>query len=88
MVGVCGGFTTFSAFSFRPLNLLRSGAWIQATVNILVSAGLCIGAVAVGHSVAAYFNDGATLIAQLDIEEECLRGHRPLAFAFEISRPV
>jgi CrcB protein len=70
MVGICGGFTTFSAFSLQTLDLMRSGAWMRATLNILLSVGLCIGAVAVGHLVAAYFNDGATRIAQLDIEEE------------------
>ena len=70
MVGVCGGFTTFSAFSLQTLDLLRSGAWMRALLNIVLSVGLCIGAVAVGHLVAAYFNDGATRIAQLDIEEE------------------
>lgn len=70
MVGVCGGFTTFSAFSLQTLDLLRSGAWMRAMLNILLSVGLCIGAVAAGHLVAAYFNDGATRIAQLEIEEE------------------
>ena len=70
MVGVCGGFTTFSAFSLQTLDLLRSGAWMRATLNILLSVGLCVGAVAVGHLVAASFNGGATRIAQLDIEEE------------------
>ena len=70
MVGVCGGFTTFSAFSLQTLDLLRSGAWMRAMLNILLSVGLCIGAVEAGHLVAAYFNDGATRIAQLEIEEE------------------
>ena len=70
MVGVCGGFTTFSAFSLQTLDLLRSGAWMRATLNIILSVGLCVGAVAVGHLVAASFNGGATRIAQLDIEEE------------------
>lgn len=70
MVGLCGGFTTFSAFSLQTLDLLRSGAWVRAGLNILLSVGLCIGAVAVGHLVAASLNDGATRIAQLDIEEE------------------
>jgi CrcB protein len=70
MVGVCGGFTTFSAFSLQTLDLLRSGAWVRATLNIVLSVGLCIIAVAAGHLIAAYFNDGATRIVQLDIEEE------------------
>lgn len=70
MVGVCGGFTTFSAFSLQTLDLFRSGAWMRATLNIVLAVGLCIGAVAVGHLIAAYLNDGVTQIVQLDIEEE------------------
>jgi CrcB protein len=43
---------------------------MRATLNILLSVGLCVGAVAVGHLVAASFNGGTPRIAQLDIEEE------------------
>ncbi len=70
MVGVCGGFTTFSAFSLQTLDLLRSGAWMRAALNVLLSVGLCICAVGIGHLIAAYFNHDAPRIAQLDIEEE------------------
>ena len=70
MVGICGGFTTFSAFSLQTLDLLRSGAWMRATLNVLLSVGLCVGAVAVGHLAAALLNYGAIRIAQTDIEGE------------------
>lgn len=70
MVGLCGGFTTFSAFSLQTLELLRAGAWPRALLNTLLSVGLCIGAVGVGHLLAAYLNDGARQIAQVDLEEE------------------
>lgn len=70
MVGLCGGFTTFSAFSLQTLDLLRNGAAIRAAVNVAVSIALCVGAVAAGHAIAARFNHGATQIAQLPIEEE------------------
>lgn len=70
MVGFCGGFTTFSAFSLQTLDLLRDGAAIRATANVLLSVALCIGAVAVGHASAAYLNGGAREIAQITIEEE------------------
>ena len=43
MVGICGGFTTFSAFSLQTLDLLRSGAWIRAMLNIVLSVVLCVG---------------------------------------------
>jgi len=49
MVGICGGFTTFSSFSLQTFDLLRAGAWGRAMANIVVSVVLCLAAVAVGH---------------------------------------
>jgi CrcB protein len=37
MVGICGGFTTFSAFSLQTFDLMRSGAWDRALANVVVS---------------------------------------------------
>ena len=48
-VGVCGGYTTFSAFSLQTLDLLRAGQWPQALGNIALSVALCIVAVWLGH---------------------------------------
>jgi CrcB protein len=70
MVGLCGGFTTFSSFSLQTLDLLRSGATMRAFANIVVSVVLCVCAVGVGHLLAAHFNGGARQIAQMAIEEE------------------
>jgi len=49
MTGLCGGFTTFSAFSLQTLDLLRVGDWTAAAANVLLSVALCLGAVALGH---------------------------------------
>jgi CrcB protein len=46
------------------------GAFARAAVNVTVSVILCVGAVTVGHVVAAHLNDGATQIAQIAIGEE------------------
>jgi len=47
-VGVCGGFTTFSAFSAESFELLQNGQWTRAGVYISASILLCIGATALG----------------------------------------
>jgi CrcB protein len=56
MVGICGGFTTFSAFSLQTLYLARTGNWLQAGANILLSVVLCLVAVALGHLLAVAVN--------------------------------
>jgi fluoride exporter len=49
MVGLCGGFTTFSAFSLQTLELMQRGRMELALANIGLSVLLCLGAVALGY---------------------------------------
>jgi CrcB protein len=42
MIGVLGGYTTFSSFSLQTLLLLRSGAALTAGLNVLASVMLCL----------------------------------------------
>jgi len=56
MIGVCGGYTTFSSFSLQTLNLARDGEWLYAGANIVGSVGLCLVAVWLGHLAAAGLN--------------------------------
>ena len=53
MVGICGGFTTFSAFSLQTLDLARQSHWLEAGGNIVLSVVLCLVAVWLGHIAAA-----------------------------------
>ena len=53
MVGICGGFTTFSAFSLQTLELARQNHWLQAGGNIALSVAFCLLAVWLGHAAAA-----------------------------------
>ena len=45
MVGVCGGFTTFSAFSLQTLELLQTGDGWPAAGYVAGSVACCLGAV-------------------------------------------
>ena len=47
-VGICGGFTTFSAFSIENLELLQSGQYGRAAIYALTSVTLSILAAALG----------------------------------------
>jgi CrcB protein len=44
MVGVCGGFTTFSAFSLQTLELMQGGDLLPAGGYVLGSVVLCLAA--------------------------------------------
>lgn len=56
MIGLCGGYTTFSSFSIQTLNLLQDGQWLQAGGNIAGSVVLCLLAVWAGYALAATIN--------------------------------
>ncbi len=52
MVGILGGFTTFSSFSLQTMNLLLSGQWLWGAGNILLSVILCLLATVGGLALA------------------------------------
>jgi CrcB protein len=56
MIGICGGYTTFSSFSLQTLNLIRDGEWLYACANILASVFSCLFAVWLGHLLASTLN--------------------------------
>jgi CrcB protein len=56
MLGICGGYTTFSSFSLQTLSLLQDGEWWLAGANIAVSLVACLLAVWAGYALAASIN--------------------------------
>ena len=52
MIGVCGGYTTFSSFSLQTFDLARDGDWSKAMLNTGLSFGCCLLAVWLGRILA------------------------------------
>lgn len=50
--GVCGGFTTFSAFDLETFQLLEAGRWAAAAAYSLGSVAACVAAIVVGLRLA------------------------------------
>ncbi|MEP6676025.1 MAG: fluoride efflux transporter CrcB [Ferruginibacter sp.] len=50
--GVCGGFTTFSAFSLENLQLLQNGKYFTAIIYIMLSLVICFAVAALGYKLA------------------------------------
>lgn len=42
LIGLLGGYTTFSSFSIETLNLFESGQWLSALLNILLTTISCL----------------------------------------------
>lgn len=53
VVGLCGGFTTFSAFSLQTVELLREGAVGRAAANVLAAVCVCVAATWIGLAAVA-----------------------------------
>jgi CrcB protein len=48
IVGFCGGFTTFSAFSHETVALVEGGEYSRAAAYVVLSTALCVGATFAG----------------------------------------
>jgi len=56
MIGVCGGYTTFSSFSLQTLSLAQEGEGLRAAANAIASFAFCLLAVWPGHFSVSMIN--------------------------------
>ena len=57
-IGVMGGFTTYSSFSYETLKLVEAGSWVGAAVYVALTTALCLGCCAVGLSLGRVLVEG------------------------------
>jgi fluoride exporter len=56
-VGIMGGLTTYSAFSYETVRLMQHGAWGQAWINVLATTALCLTVCLVGMATGRLIVD-------------------------------
>ncbi|HSL52032.1 MAG TPA: fluoride efflux transporter CrcB [Candidatus Deferrimicrobiaceae bacterium] len=57
-IGVLGGFTTYSSFSYETIKLLEAGSWAAATAYVALTTALCLACCAAGLSLGRVLIEG------------------------------
>lgn len=58
LIGVLGGYTTFSSFSLQTLHLFRQAEWLAGGLNVVFSVMGCLIAVALGYALGSLLRSG------------------------------
>ncbi len=54
LIGLLGGFTTFSTFGYETIELIRGGQATAAVANVTLQVGLGLAAVWAGYSLSRF----------------------------------
>ncbi len=57
-VGVMGGFSTYSSFSYETIRLLEAGSWMAATLYVVLTTALCLACCVAGLSLGRVLIEG------------------------------
>jgi CrcB protein len=57
-VGIMGGFTTYSSFSYETIRLLEAGSWMAATLYVVLTTALCLACCVAGLSLGRVMIEG------------------------------
>ena len=57
-VGVMGGFTTYSSFSYETIRLVENGSWLAAVLYVVLTTALCLGGCVIGLSLGGLLVEG------------------------------
>ncbi len=55
LIGLLGGFTTFSTFGYETIASMRAGEFVPALANVLIQVIVGLSAVWLGYNVTRYF---------------------------------
>ncbi len=57
-IGVMGGFTTYSSFSYEAVKLAETGSWVAASLYVGLTTALCLACGALGLSLGRVLVEG------------------------------
>jgi fluoride exporter len=77
-IGVMGGFTTYSSFSYETIRLIEEGSWLQAGANVVLTTGACLGVCTLGLALGRVLVGGRAMHI---VREVRMIDRRPLALA-------